>query len=415
MSKLKTAATIADRVHDFIRERAATGENPRTFAPDPFWQGLRKLGTELWLDTGDIDAAAKLWTAEFTALTTNNTLLNKEVQKGIYDAVIREAGSLLSGLSAEERVMEIAFILNALHGLRLVQAFGGRVSVELHTATAHDAEAAIAYGRRFHRVSPDRFIVKVPLTAEGFVAARSLRQERIPVNFTLGFSARQNYLVTAHAAPSYVNVFLGRLNSYVADNGLGDGLMVGEKAALASQAGVSSRARPGSERTLQIAASIRGASQVRDLAGMDVMTIPTATAAEARKGLDGRWESKLRADYTVRLAPGVDPMKTRLSTLWEITDRERSLAESLSARPPASGTELAARAADAGVRDLFPRLGPADAAQIAADGKIPKHARWAERIAAGELAIDTLLTLAGLASFTADQKSLDDRIRRLVS
>src|SRR6185295_5587676 len=97
---------------------------------------------------------------EFTALTTNNTLLNKEVQKGIYDSVIKEAGPLLAGLGEAERVVEIAFILNALHGLRLVQTFGARVSVELHTATADDTEAAVAYGRRFHKISPDRFIVK---------------------------------------------------------------------------------------------------------------------------------------------------------------------------------------------------------------------------------------------------------------
>ena len=38
------------------------------------------LGSELWLDTGDIEAAAEPWTEEFTALTTNNTLLNAEVQ-----------------------------------------------------------------------------------------------------------------------------------------------------------------------------------------------------------------------------------------------------------------------------------------------------------------------------------------------
>jgi transaldolase len=415
MGKLKTAGTTADRVHDFILERASPGETPRTFASDPFWQGLRTAGTELWLDTGDIDAAAKLWTREFTALTTNNTLLNREIQKGIYDALIREAGSLLAGLGGDERITEIAFILNAHHGLRLAQLFGGRVSVELHTATAHDADAAVQYGRRFHRVSPDRFIVKVPLTAAGFVAARTLRREGIPVNFTLGFSARQNLLVTAFAAPSCVNVFLGRLNAYVSDNALGDGFMVGEKAALASQAAVAALSRPGTGRTLQIAASMRGASQVQDLAGMDVMTIPTATAAEARSTLDGRWESKLRERYTVRFAAGVDPRAARVSTLWDITDRESALAESLAAQPPASAQELARRAVDAGLPDLFPVLDPADAAAVAADGKIPKHARWAERIAAGKLAIDTLLTLAGLASFTADQKSLDDRIRRLIS
>ncbi len=52
---------------------------------DPFWEALRSTGTELWLDTGDMDEAEANWSAEMSALTTNNTLLNNEIQKGIYD------------------------------------------------------------------------------------------------------------------------------------------------------------------------------------------------------------------------------------------------------------------------------------------------------------------------------------------
>jgi hypothetical protein len=48
------------------------------------------------------------------------------------------------------------------------------------------------------------------------------------------------------------------------------------------------------------------------------------------------------------------------------------------------------------------------------DGKIPRHQRWASRIAIGERAIDTLLNLAGLASFAANQAHLDERIVRIV-
>ena len=61
------------------------------------------------------------------------------------------------------------------------------------------------------------------------------------------------------------------------------------------------------------------------------------------------------------------------------------------------------------------QLGPGEPDQIAREGKIPKHASWAQRIAAGDTAADTLLNLAGLASFAADQKALDDRVRGLVA
>ncbi len=412
--KLDLDQGVSTLVHDFVIEKSAAKEETRVFPADPFWKGLRGTGTRLWLDTGDIDAAAKQWNQEFSALTTNNTLLNKEVQKGIYDGVIKEAGSLLGARAGSRRVLEIAFILNALHGLRLVKVFNALVSVELHTATADDVEAAVAYGRRFSRISPSHFIVKVPLTAAGLIATRILRAEGIPVNFTLGFSARQNYLAARFAGPSYVNVFLGRLNAYVADNALGDGLLVGEKATLASQAAVARASKGRDKPTLQIAASMRGGSQVRDLAGVDVMTMPLATAAEARARLDGRWESKVREVYRVSLAAGVDEKRLRLGALWEVADREERLAGSLVDHVPGSAEELVERAHQAGAGDLFPRLGTADLAAIAADGKIPKHSRWEERIARGELAVDTLCTIAGLQSFTADQEALDERIRRLI-
>jgi len=406
--------TAVDRVRGFVLEKAQAMTTVVSRRADPFWKGLRDVGTRLWLDTGDIEAAGKLWTDEFSGLTTNNTLLNKEVQKGIYDRVVEEAGKLLRGLDLETRVIEVAFILNALHGLRLARDFHATVSVELHTATAHDVEAAVEYGRRFAAVSPD-FVVKVPLTPEGLIATRALRTAGVPVNFTLGFSARQNHLAAAFAFPSYVNVFLGRLNSYVSDNGLGDGRMVGEKATLASQREVGELSRRNGKETLQIAASIRDGMQVEALAGVDVMTIPTAAASDARARLRGTWESRRGSSYEVRLAAGVEEKKLHLSALWDLSDREKELGRSLNASLPRSGAELVDRARGLGVRDLFPRMSAEDLALIAREGKIPKHASWVDRIADGEAAVDSLLNLAGLASFTADQAALDERVRGLLT
>jgi transaldolase len=59
---------------------------------------------------------------------------------------------------------------------------------------------------------------------------------------------------------------------------------------------------------------------------------------------------------------------------------------------------------------MFPRMSSEDNKRIAAETKIPVLSSWRERIISGELAPDTLLTLAGIASFTADQRQLDDRI-----
>jgi transaldolase len=63
---------------------------------------------------------------------------------------------------------------------------------------------------------------------------------------------------------------------------------------------------------------------------------------------------------------------------------------------------------------MFPVLSKEEKGFIASDGKIPVHSRWEKKITEGKIAPDTLLTLAGLASFTADQKMLDDRIRNII-
>lgn len=375
----------------------------------PLWAALKKVGSELWLDTGDIDAASPLYTSEFTALTTNNTLLNKEVQKGTYDELVRKLAVELKDLDEQTRVIEIAFILNARHALRLAQTFGGKVSVELHTDLANDIERSLHYGRRYFAISPEHFIVKIPLTPSGLISARTLRLEGIPINFTLGFSARQNYVAAAFTEPAYVNVFLGRLNAYVSDNKLGDGKMVGEKAMLASQRAVT---KVSSGKTKHIAASLRGASQVADLAGIDVYTMPTTVAAASIKELKGDFTNRVAQDYAVTWNSAAEAAANRVSVLWDIAKPETAFAAALRAKAPTTSAELIALAKANGAGDMFPQISDADWAVIAKDGKIPKHATWAARIASGELAIDTLMTYAALQSFIADQKEMDDRIRK---
>jgi transaldolase len=145
--------SFKEKIKSFILEGAE--EQPVAAQPDTFWQKLKDVGTELWLDTGDMEEAEKNWSDEMTALTTNNTLINKEIQKGIYDVFIADAMEIVKELPLQQRVKEIAFILNARHGLRLARKFGGFVSVELHTDTAHDIGATVEYGMRYFEICPD--------------------------------------------------------------------------------------------------------------------------------------------------------------------------------------------------------------------------------------------------------------------
>jgi len=403
-------ADLNTRISDFLWKNL----NEKRFIgkPDPFWESLRNAGTELWLDTGDMDEAEANWSSEMSALTTNNTLLNNEIQKGIYDVFISEAKSIVRELPPEERIKEIAFILNARHGLRLAARFGGYVSVELHTDTAHDIKAIQYYGKRFHEICPDQFIVKVPYTAEGLIGARLLKDSGVKINFTLEFSARENVLVTRLARPDYLNVFLGRVGAYMSNNKLGDGSGAGEMAVIASQNWVTGLSAENPWQTKLIAASLRNPNQLELLAGTDVYTMPPKVAADGRKELSGQFTSRTHENYDISM---YDSAKgSGVEKFWEVDDKVLSLAARLASNVPATGSELIHIAHEEGCEDMFPVLTKEEKNAIATDGKIPVHTRWEKMISEGKIAPDTLLTLAGLASFTADQQMLDKRIRSII-
>jgi transaldolase len=403
-------ADINTRISDFVwknlNEKHVTGKT------DPFWESLRKTGTELWLDTGDMDEAEANWSAEISALTTNNTLLNNEIQKGMYDVFISESKSIVRDLPQEDRIKEIAFILNARHGLRLAQKFGGLVSVELHTDAAHDIKAIQYYGKRIHEICPEQFIVKVPYTAEGLIGARLLKDSGIKVNFTLEFSARENVLVTRVSRPDYVNVFLGRIGAYMINNKLGDGTGAGEMAVIASQNWVTGMSAENPWQTKLIAASLRNYNQLALLAGTDVFTMPPKVAVAGRKELKGKFSSRMHENYDVSLYPNATDAK--IEKFWEVDKKVLKLAERLASKVPSTGNELIHIAQDEGCEDMFPSLTKEEKAFIVSDGKIPVHSRWQNKINEGKIAPDTLLSLAGLASFTSDQEALDQRIRSII-
>jgi len=82
---------------------------------------------------------------------------------------------MLSGfedLTEQEFMLEITFILNATHGLRLVERFDACVSVEEHTDLATDVDRAVEYARRYYAICPERFYVKIPFTPAGLLATR---------------------------------------------------------------------------------------------------------------------------------------------------------------------------------------------------------------------------------------------------
>jgi len=404
-----------DRIRAVAAELALegyAGPGATSEKSDPQFAAVRQAGSELWLDTGDREAIAPLWTREVTAFTTNNTLVNQVAQRGAFDSLIPDAARRLQSvrsLSRHDLVLELGFLVNARVALSLVAEFGDQVSVELHPAMADDIEASIVFARRYYALCPERFIIKVPLQPAGFVTVRRLHAEGIPVNYTLGFSARQNYLAALFSRPRYVNVFLGRLNSVVEENGLGSPENVGEKATLASQEGVrEARNVDPSIPSLQIAASVRSGRQIADLAGVDVLTVPPKAAQEFRdKSMGGDVRKQTAADLSVKLAD--TPLRGEVESLWTIDEAFRKFASELAAQETGdwSGARFAAAVREGGVR-LFHDWTPEEFATLQVDGKIPKLSKWPD------VPLDDLMTQSALQAFAVDQQALDDRLEGLI-
>ena len=408
--------TVSGELDGVIHEIACMelGNDQPVFQSDPTMARFKETGTELWIDTGDLEKAQSIWKSEFSALTTNNTLANQVVQTGVMDEVIHQTISRLnevaSGLTKEERVTEVGFVINCHIALRLVRAFKTKVSIELHPSMSRNIGRTLDYARRYYRVCPEYFIVKIPLTPEGYLSVRTLRKEGMPINFTLGFSARQNYLAARLSNPDFVNVFLGRLNQVVSENSVGGGDLVGEKVTLATQeALLRVRKQYPEVGTRLIGASIRSGEQVAFLAGLDVMTIPPSAMEEFLKMKHpvGTMSSNIGKDIN----PEIDFSHLhgpRFHKLWEVPDAFVQFVNDLLASTnldSMNGGEMESFCRERNV-DLFYPFSPAQLKKILDLGKIPRLDEWSH-----EVALDDLMTQSALQSFSKDQAALDDRIR----
>jgi transaldolase len=411
-----STATL-NRTDSELREAALTAlaSVPEAAPSDKGMARLRELGTQLWLDTGNLEEAQGLWRREFGALTTNNTLANQVVQSGAMDDAARAAVSVIRadnpGISEDELVMELGFVVNCRIALRLVDAFDVHVSVELHPSVAEDMDRTVEYARRYFAVCPERFIIKIPLTPEGYCAVARVRAQNIPVNYTLGFGARQNVLAARISNPTWCNVFLGRLNAVIVDNGLGSGTNMGERAAQACQMALRKLRAEGRTGTAMIAASMRNAGQIVALAGADVFTMPPKAAAEfMNMGVDPASLTDL-SQRTFETQVSAEAASA-VEDLWSLPTSFTEMADALAAR---GGTNLTADDLRTADRDfgvgLFHSWTEEEQAVIRSDGKIPVWTKWAHT----GVALDDLMTQSALQSFTVDQAALDARLRSIIA
>jgi transaldolase len=133
---------------------------------------------KIFLDTANLESIRKYNDMGLLdGITTNPSLLSKE------------------GGNPKNAMEEITKIIQ------------GDVSLEVVSTDFH---GMIEEGKRLRRYGKN-VVVKVPMTADGLKACKSLSSEGIPVNVTLIFSPNQAILA-AKSGAKYVSPFIGRLD-----------------------------------------------------------------------------------------------------------------------------------------------------------------------------------------------------------
>ena len=134
----------------------------------------------------------------------------------------------------------------------------GPVSAEV---TAEDSKTMLKQAEKLLKLG-DNIVIKVPLTVDGLITCRELRQQNIPVNVTLCFSVNQA-LLAAKADATFISPFVGRLDDQGQD-GVG---LIDDIRQMYDNYGFE---------TQILAASIRHTDHVRRCAllGADVVTCP---------------------------------------------------------------------------------------------------------------------------------------------
>ena len=149
---------------------------------------------------------------------------------------------------------------------RLQKAIGPRGTLFAQTMS-RDAGEMVAEAKRLSNALPD-IVVKIPVTAEGLVAIKALKNEGITTLGTAVYSAAQG-LLAALAGASYVAPYVNRVDAQG-----GDGIrMVQELQSLLEMHAPESKV---------LAASFKTPRQALDclLAGCDAITLPLDVAQQ---------------------------------------------------------------------------------------------------------------------------------------
>ena len=242
-----------------------------------------KQFTTVVADTGDFESIRQFSPQD---ATTNPSLIYKAVTQPEYapllDQAIAERKN--ANLPREELIRDIIDDLLTIFGEKILQIVPGRVSTEVDARLSFDTPATVEKARKLiglyaqRNVPKERVLIKIASTWEGIRAAEVLQKEGINCNLTLLFALPQA-IACAEARVRLISPFVGRIYDWYKAK-------TGKEYTGADDPGVQSVRtiynyfKKFGYETQVMGASFRNTSQIRELAGCDLLTISPELLAE---------------------------------------------------------------------------------------------------------------------------------------
>ncbi|EPY49836.1 transaldolase [Schizosaccharomyces cryophilus OY26] len=240
---------------------------------------LKSTGTVVVSDTGDFESIAKYKPQD---ATTNPSLILAASKKPQYAALVDAAVEYAKkqGGSLEDQVENAFDRLLIEFGTKILAIVPGRVSTEVDARLSFDTQTTIQKARQLIKlyeeegISRERILIKVASTYEGIQAAKQLEQEGIHCNLTLLFSFVQA-VACAEANVTLISPFVGRILDFFKAK-YNREYASHEDPGVLSVSQIYNYYKKYNYKTIVMGASFRNMGEIKELAGVDFLTISPA-------------------------------------------------------------------------------------------------------------------------------------------
>ena len=236
---------------------------------------LKKF-TVVVADTGDFESIKEFKPRD---ATTNPSLIYAATQKEKYFHLLDEvlADRKSSGLNGAAQIEDIIDHLLVQFGTDILEIVPGRVSTETDARLSFNTQGSIDKARQLiklyeaRKIPRERVLIKIASTWEGIAAGEVLEKEGINCNLTLMFSLPQA-VRCAEGGIELISPFVGRIYDWYKAHEKRD-YVGAEDPGVQSVTEIYMYYKKFDIPTEVMGASFRNASQIRELAGCDCLTI----------------------------------------------------------------------------------------------------------------------------------------------